>query len=208
MSFPMRIALVYETPLIVHGVRALLRGTGIELVDLPDNLVYSPGVRAALVDPAGYGDRAAALVEEVKTELRVDQLFFFTWDVDMTDAEALRMGASGVLLKASPHCQLAFELQHSVVTGGSQRRPRTAPEAAGPRSMGLHVHTPRLSARELQMLSLIGSGLTNEQISAELFITLNTVKSYIRGAYKKLGIHSRTQAVAWAMRHGLRDQHR
>jgi LuxR family maltose regulon positive regulatory protein len=60
-----------------------------------------------------------------------------------------------------------------------------------------------LSERELEVLQLIAKGLTNPEIAARLFISLNTVKGHARNIYGKLNVHSRTQAVARAQTLGL-----
>ena len=56
-----------------------------------------------------------------------------------------------------------------------------------------------LSARELDILALVGGGLSNVEVGRRLFLSVNTVKSHIRTAYAKLGVHSRSQAVLWAL---------
>ena len=60
-----------------------------------------------------------------------------------------------------------------------------------------------LSERELEVLDLIAEGLTNPQIAARLFLSLNTVKTHTRSIYGKLDVHSRTQAVARSQELGL-----
>lgn len=60
-----------------------------------------------------------------------------------------------------------------------------------------------LSARELEVLGLIVAGLPNEQIATELFLSINTIKSVIRSIYRKIGVSSRSQAVAWGVEHGF-----
>jgi LuxR family maltose regulon positive regulatory protein len=60
-----------------------------------------------------------------------------------------------------------------------------------------------LSERELEVLQLVGAGLTNREIAARLFLSLNTVKGHTRSIYGKLGVHSRTQAVARARALGV-----
>ena len=60
-----------------------------------------------------------------------------------------------------------------------------------------------LSKRELQVLSLMGAGKTNRDISGELFISPHTVKSHVINIFNKLGVNHRTQAVVWAVRHQL-----
>jgi LuxR family maltose regulon positive regulatory protein len=60
-----------------------------------------------------------------------------------------------------------------------------------------------LSDRELEVLELIADGLTNREIASRLFLSLNTVKVHTRNVYGKLGVHSRTQAVARAQALGI-----
>jgi DNA-binding NarL/FixJ family response regulator len=59
-----------------------------------------------------------------------------------------------------------------------------------------------LTARERSVLALIAAGYSNRQIASELYLSINTVKSVIRSTYSRLGVHSRSQAVAWAIEHG------
>ena len=46
-------------------------------------------------------------------------------------------------------------------------------------------------------------GLSNQQIADQVFVSINSIKTYIRSAYRKIGVHSRTQAVAWCLQHDL-----
>ena len=60
-----------------------------------------------------------------------------------------------------------------------------------------------LSERELEVLDLIAEGLTNPEIAARLYLSLNTVKAHTRNIYGKLDVHTRTQAVARARALGV-----
>lgn len=77
-------------------------------------------------------------------------------------------------------------------------RPATDPKAGTAGTV-----TPVLSPRELDVLSCVGLGWTNTQIAADLDITTETVKSYLRTASRKLGTHTRMEAVVTARRLGL-----
>ena len=59
-----------------------------------------------------------------------------------------------------------------------------------------------LTPRETEVLALIAEGLSNQQIAAQLFLSVNSVKTYIRSGYRKIGAPSRAAAVSWAIRHG------
>lgn len=65
------------------------------------------------------------------------------------------------------------------------------------------TRTAVLSPREEEVVSFVAAGLTNHDIAARMFVTDNTLKSYIRSAYRKMGVRSRSQAVGWAFSHGL-----
>jgi DNA-binding NarL/FixJ family response regulator len=60
-----------------------------------------------------------------------------------------------------------------------------------------------LSPRETDVLQLVVQGLGNQEIAQELYLSINSVKTYIRSAYRKIGVSSRAQAVAWCLGHGF-----
>ncbi len=60
-----------------------------------------------------------------------------------------------------------------------------------------------LSARELEIITRICRGDANLEIAADLYLSINTVKSHIRSAYRRIGITRRVDAVRWGARHGL-----
>ena len=60
-----------------------------------------------------------------------------------------------------------------------------------------------LSARESEVLALITQGLSNQEIAERTYLSINSVKTYIRTGYRKIGVSRRSQAVAWGMRHGF-----
>ncbi|GAA5112935.1 hypothetical protein GCM10023339_16620 [Alloalcanivorax gelatiniphagus] len=60
-----------------------------------------------------------------------------------------------------------------------------------------------LTQRETEVLSMIAAGKANREIAEETNLSINSVKSYIRGAYSKIEVSSRSQAVLWAIQHGL-----
>jgi DNA-binding NarL/FixJ family response regulator len=66
-----------------------------------------------------------------------------------------------------------------------------------------HVVTPRLTDRELQVLKLVAEGLSNREIGQRLFISENTVKNHVRNILEKLHLHSRMEAVVYAVREKL-----
>ena len=60
-----------------------------------------------------------------------------------------------------------------------------------------------LSAREAEVIALITQGFTNDEIARNCYLSINSVKSYIRSAYRKMGVERRSQAVLWGVQHGM-----
>lgn len=94
--------------------------------------------------------------------------------------------------KHVPVAQLVARLEELV-----RQRRRSEEEQAPP------LAGPRLSPRERQVLSLVGQGLTNTEIGERLGLSINSVKTYIRSGYRKIGVNRRSQAVGWCLQHGL-----
>ena len=63
---------------------------------------------------------------------------------------------------------------------------------------------PQLSAREYEVITLLAQGLSNEQVAAAAHLSVNSVKTYLRMAYRKIGVKTRVQALLWAIDHGIR----
>ena len=64
-------------------------------------------------------------------------------------------------------------------------------------------NTAKLSEREVDIVRRIATGMSNDQIADSIFVSVNTVKSYIRSAYRKMRVGTRSHAVVWAFDHGL-----
>ncbi|MGA8255118.1 MAG: LuxR C-terminal-related transcriptional regulator [Nocardioides sp.] len=62
-----------------------------------------------------------------------------------------------------------------------------------------------LTPREMSVLTLITAGYSNHDICTQLHVSINSVKTYVRSTYRKIGIESRGQAILWGVRHGLID---
>ncbi len=69
--------------------------------------------------------------------------------------------------------------------------------------------TEGLTDREAEVLALITQGMSNAQVADLTYLSPNTIKTYIRSIYRKIGVDSRTQAVPWGVKHGfIPDHHR
>lgn len=122
----------------------------------------------------------------------------FSWESrDGFIERAMLGGADGYLAKDLPAVELVAALEK--VHAGERivavdLRHRAEPQATP--AIGL---TPR----ETHVVALIAAGAPNKEIARELGLSMNTVKSHIRTAYRAMGVSSRTQAVLWAVEHGI-----
>lgn len=132
-----------------------------------------------------------------------------TFDIDEYVVEALRAGASGFLLKDVRPDQLV-EAIRIVARGDALLAPSVTRRLLEVVASSLEPVRPRrdavldaLTDSELRVLSLVGRGLSNEEISAELFVAETTVRTHLRHILDKLGLRNRVQAVVLAYDTGL-----
>jgi NarL family two-component system response regulator LiaR len=152
-----------------------------------------------LVMPGMSGVEATRRILGADPDTRVVALTSFTEDDLIGDT--LRAGAIGYLMKNVSADQLA-----DAVRAAAQGRSTLAPEAAD--VLMRSVSTPRpqadsLTAREQEVLKLMADGLTNADIGARLVIGVATVKTHVSSIIAKLGVSTRTEATALAIRRGL-----
>jgi len=158
--------------------------------------------------PKGTGIEACAAIKEVAPSARIIMLTISDEEADLYDA--IKAGATGYLLKEIPIEELA-EAVRSVHDGQSLISPSMASKlltefalmAKRTEERRNQVPAPRLTERELEVLKLVARGLNNRDIAKELFISENTVKNHIRNILEKLQLHSRMEAVVYAVREKL-----
>lgn len=110
---------------------------------------------------------------------------------------ALAMGVADVVQMNVTSDELLTRLERAV--DGR----RVTPEQAREQARETARAAAGLTEREIAVLELVGAGLSNQQIAEHLFVSLNTVKTYIRSAYKRIGAARRSQAVIWVVQQGL-----
>jgi DNA-binding NarL/FixJ family response regulator len=195
---PVSVALVNDYEIIVHGLSAMLSPFSDRVRVVEMNAGNEPRCHAdvALFDTfAGRRhaiDRARTMVDDG----HVDHVLLYTWDAAPAFlALAADAGVSGVALKSQEGAGLVDVIER--VAGGERiglenvRRGRRAREP------------DVLSTREHEVLALIALGMTNGEIASELFLSIDTVKTYVRRLYTKLGVRNRAQAALEAANHDV-----
>ena len=207
-----RVAIINDFEVVVEGLAAMMRHhlERVDVIELDaavgqEGRTVSHSVDIALLDTFAHSADEVGTIGNLTAHDHVANVVVYAWACESALIErSLSAGARGYLSKSLPASELvdAFEriCQGEIVVNPATSRPTTPVAGDWPgREEGL---TPR----ESEVLALITRGLTNEQIAATTRLSPNSVKSYIRGAYRKIGVSSRTRAVLWALDHGFSSE--
>lgn len=204
----LRLLLADDHPVVRAGLRAVLETESdfviVADVDTAERAVEIAGQSAdldvVLMDlqfgAAMNGVEATAEITSAANAPKV--LILTTFDTDADILAAIDAGATGYLLKDAPPDELASAVR-SAAAGDSALAPAVASRLMS-RVRGTREHP---SPREIEVLELVAEGLTNRQISQRLYLSQATVKSHLAHAFGKLGVESRTAAVASARQRGI-----
>ncbi len=190
----------------------------------PDAPVVSEGT-AAMVERAAPDFRVIRLVDVDDGGEPVDVLLYDPERHALADLVNVRRGSPGALVVAfcwstQPHIVdvarrdgavafLSKQLGADEVVAAiralhaGHRDSYVILPGPNPRTASAPARPAGLSERELEVLRLIAIGYTNDEIARHLFLSINSVKTYIRSAYRKIGATRRTQAVLWGVEQGL-----
>lgn len=180
----------------------------VTIIEIDSNEPVTEPVDIVLYDsfaqPESDHDEIAVLVANPSAR----RVVVYTWNFhpDLINS-ALRQGVHGYLSKTLTARDLvsALEQVHTgeQVVSQSPLRARSAPGLDWP------GRRDGLTDRESEILALITQGKSNAEAANLTYLSPNTIKSHIRSIYRKIGVHSRTQAVLWGVRNGFSpDKHR
>jgi DNA-binding NarL/FixJ family response regulator len=213
---PIRVLVVDDHALFRRGLEMVLAqeddievvgeaGDGAEAVEKAADLL--PDV--VLMDvrmPRRSGIEACTAIKDVTPSTRIIMLTISDEENDLYDA--IKAGATGYLLKEITIDEVATAVR-AVAGGQSLISPAMASKLLTEfatlvkRDDRQQVPAPRLTDRELEVLRLVARGLNNKEIAKQLFISENTVKNHVRNILEKLQLHSRMEAVVYAVREKL-----
>lgn len=210
LTRPVSVALVDDYDVVVMGVANILGQYRDQVVvaELDANTDVDDVVDIALYDSFAQPESDHEEIKVLIDNPRARRVVVYTWNFasDLVDS-ALQQGVSGYLSKALPARELVAALcaihDGEVVVSEPPGRSRSISGLDWP------GRTEGLSDREAEVLALITQGLSNADVARLTYLSPNTVKSYIRTIYRKIGVASRTQAVLWGVKHGFApDRHR
>jgi NarL family two-component system response regulator LiaR len=197
-----RVALSNDYHVVLAGVAAMLEPyrESIEVVEMTSNRSMSQPVDLILYDTFGRLPGDDEKLERIVAENDA-KVVVYSWDSYPVDV-ALAHGADGYIHKGLPPEDLAATIL--AIARGDYRESAPAESAEDDASMpSWPGKEAGLSPRESEILTFIARGLSNQDIAGRAYLSVNTIKTYIRTAYRKIGVTTRAQAVRWALTNGF-----
>ena len=204
---PLRLGLVNDHEIVLRGLHAMLKpfSDRVRIVEIDSNLPTLRPVDIALFDTYAMGTLDAKNLQANLRSPMSSRVVVYVWALTpalLRTAEEL--GVDGVLSKGLTAEELvdALERVHGgefVVSSDSDVADDPSYDAAGDwpgRAEGL-------TQRQSEVIALIHKGLSNQEIAEATYLSPNTVKSYIKAAYRTMGVTNRTQALLWSIDHGF-----
>jgi DNA-binding NarL/FixJ family response regulator len=192
------VAIINDYEIVVRGVQAMLApyAPRVAVVDLETGNGPPAPADVVLFDTFAGRRHTLTRAAEMVAEGNAQHVVLYTWDAAPEFVRSARqLGVSGVVLKTRSADHLVDSIER-IVAGESIGFGPGLPDGAADRVV-------ELSDRESEVLALIARGLTNAQIAEELYLSVETVKTYVKRLYAKLDVHNRAQAAVAASTHHL-----
>jgi two-component system NarL family response regulator len=210
-----RVLVVDDAPLFQAGIAAALANAGLEVVgQAKDAMAAVDAAREhqpdlVVLDVLMPGMSGIEVVDTIIAASPGTRVVLLTSSESQEDLlAAIKAGARGYIVKDTPLPELVAAIE-DVVAGGAVVSPSIAAGLFDTvRQLLRHrdivvARKPSLTGREIEVLKLVAGGMTSREIGEKLFISENTVKNHVRNILDKLGLHSRGEAVVYALREEL-----
>ncbi|SDK69794.1 DNA-binding response regulator, NarL/FixJ family, contains REC and HTH domains [Actinopolyspora mzabensis] len=204
---PLRLLLVDDHPVVRRGLRAMFdeRSDMLVVAEAEDgraalDVLTGTSVEVVLMDlrMGGGMDGVTATGRITALPDPPAVLVLTVYDTDADILAAVEAGATGYMLKDSPPEQLA-----QAVRSAARGETALGPNVAARLVERLRGPEEALSPREVEILRMLGQGLSNRALSRELFISEATVKTHLVHIFDKLGVDNRTAAITTAIQRGI-----
>lgn len=222
------VLVVEDDSFMQQRLQSILLDTGYKVDDLfikssvteALNDTDTQSIALALIDlglPDGNGITIIESLSNARPDIPI--LVISAWSTEQMIIEALQAGATGYILKERDDIELKVSIR-SILKGGAPIDPFIArhildklpmkksatdsPIKSSPTTdAAQELLSINLTEREHQILSLVASGLSNQEIAEHIFLSKNTVETHIRHVYRKLAVSNRTKAISKAREIGL-----
>ena len=206
---PICVALVNDYDVVLIGLAHMFDRyrNRIVVAEIDANQATNDSVDIVLYDSFAQPESDHDYLAEVVRNRKGRRVAVYTWNFhpELVDT-ARRLGVDGYLPKTLAARELveALERIHAGETVFLDAPPRRTGSANG---LDWPGRREGITDRESEILALITQGKSNAEVAKLTYLSPNTVKSYIRSVYRKIGADSRTQAVLWGVDHGFTPDH-
>jgi NarL family two-component system response regulator LiaR len=197
-----RLAVVDDYAVVVAGVASFLAAEDIDVVETGASTTVLSDVDIVLFDTFGQVEGTGIDLKDFVRDSGA-KVVVYSWNLrpEMI-RDALAHGASGYLSKVLTGPEVVRALERvmrgdTVVLVGDHETSHGGQGDWPGRAAGL-------SSREAEIIALITQGLTNQDIADRVYLSINSIKTYVRSAYRKMGVKRRPQAVLWGVQNGFK----
>lgn len=210
---PLQITLVDDSDLAAAGLTTILEpyADRVVVVDNREAIAHPDRVDVVLYEPLGQTSMARSLLRDLQRGSEAEHAVF-SWaapgelPTESTTAYLSKsLTAAQLVVSVEQLAEGRFENAAGDATGepsppqhGSAAPPEPPPARPGEEA--------GLTPRECEIVGLIVAGMSNREIGEALTLSINSVKTYIRSAYRKMGVERRTQAVLWGLAQGMESE--
>jgi two-component system, NarL family, response regulator LiaR len=197
---PIRVALENDYEIVLEGLRALLRpyASDIRVVEFDIKRPPRRRVDVTLLDTYGETQAVEQRVADLVADPATGAVVVFSFsDQQRFVRRVLKAGASGFISKAVSAADIVDGIR-AVARGERVVLPRQTQRGAIDTELRWPGRDIGLTERESELLALLPTGMTNQQLAEHLYVSDNTIKAQLRSLYAKLGVHNRTQAATIA----------
>jgi DNA-binding NarL/FixJ family response regulator len=207
---PVTVALVDDYDVVLKGLAHLLDDyrERVVVAEIDANAEVADTVDVILYDSFAQPETDHRQIAELISNPRARHVVVYTWNLqpELVDA-ARRLGAHGYLSKTLPAAELVAAIE--AVSAGERVFSDQRGRAASAPGLDWPGRREGITDRESEILALITQGKSNADVARLTYLSPNTVKSYIRSVYRKIGATSRVEAVLYGVSHGFSpDTHR
>jgi len=205
---PIQLALVDDYEVVLAGLAHMFDQyrDRVVIAEIDANKPIAEDVDIALYDSFAQPEADQNDIQVLVDNPHARRVVVYTWSFDdeLVDS-ALRRGASGYLSKTLPARELVEALE--AIHAGEVVVTATPPKPSLVVGLDWPGRSEGLTGREAEILALITQGRSNAEVAALTYLSMNSIKSYIRSSYRKIGVNSRTQAVLWGVEHGFKPDY-
>lgn len=208
----MRVLIIDDHKLFAEAITPTLEESGIEVLEAVTSgregieaaRIHKPDIALVdmnLPDSSGLEVGRKILEEGFETKL----IAVTSLDDPEIVKEAMKIGFHGYVTKDTPLSQFLASIQF-VIQGQTVLPQRSSARAAGARTAEEEdalLRSKFLTTRELEVLSLLTEGASSKEVARRLHVSQNTVRSHVQNILSKLGVHSRLEAAAFAVKYRL-----